>query len=297
MKKIAIAAITATSILALSACSSGDKEVIAKTDAGDVTKGELYTNMKKTAGASVLTQLVQEKVLDKKYKVSDKEIDNKLKEYKTQLGDQYTALEKQYGKDYLKEQVKYELLTQKAAKDNIKVTDDEIKEYWEGLKGQIRASHILVADKKTAEEIEKKLKKGEKFDALAKEYSTDTGSATNGGELGWISKDNEQLDSTFRKAAFKLKTNEVSDPVKTQFGYHIIKKTEERGKYDDMKKELKSEVLEQKLNDSNAVQEAVQKVMKKADIEVKDKDLKDTFNTSSTSNSTSSSSRDRKSVV
>ncbi|AYK66942.1 peptidylprolyl isomerase [Bacillus subtilis] len=294
MKKIAIAAITATSILALSACSSGDKEVIAKTDAGDVTKGELYTNMKKTAGASVLTQLVQEKVLDKKYKVSDKEIDNKLKEYKTQLGDQYTALEKQYGKDYLKEQVKYELLTQKAAKDNIKVTDDEIKEYWEGLKGQIRASHILVADKKTAEEIEKKLKKGEKFDALAKEYSTDTGSATNGGELGWISKDNEQLDSTFRKAAFKLKTNEVSDPVKTQFGYHIIKKTEERGKYEDMKKELKSEVLEQKLNDSNAVQEAVQKVMKKADIEVKDKDLKDTFNTSSTSNSTSSSSSSSK---
>ena len=294
MKKIAISAITATSILALSACSSGDKEVIAKTDAGDVTKGELYTNMKKTAGASVLTQLVQEKVLDKKYKVSDKEIDNKLKEYKTQLGDQYTALEKQYGKDYLKEQVKYELLTQKAAKDNIKVTDDEIKEYWEGLKGQIRASHILVADKKTAEEIEKKLKKGEKFDALAKEYSTDTGSATNGGELGWISKDNEQLDSTFRKAAFKLKTNEVSDPVKTQFGYHIIKKTEERGKYDDMKKELKSEVLEQKLNDSNAVQEAVQKVMKKADIEVKDKDLKATFNTSSTSNSTSSSSSNSK---
>ncbi|CAI6254680.1 Foldase protein PrsA precursor [Bacillus subtilis] len=291
MKKIAIAAITATSILALSACSSGDKEVIAKTDAGDVTKGELYTNMKKTAGASVLTQLVQEKVLDKKYKVSDKEIDNKLKEYKTQLGDQYTALEKQYGKDYLKEQVKYELLTQKAAKDNIKVTDDEIKEYWEGLKGQIRASHILVADKKTAEEIEKKLKKGEKFDALAKEYSTDTGSATNGGELGWISKDNEQLDATFRKAAFKLKTNEVSDPVKTQFGYHIIKKTEERGKYEDMKKELKSDVLDQKLNDNTAVQAAVQKVMKKADIDVKDKDLKDTFNTSASTSSSSSSSK------
>ncbi|OBA08892.1 peptidylprolyl isomerase [Bacillus subtilis] len=291
MKKIAIAAITATSILALSACSSGDKEVIAKTDAGDVTKGELYTNMKKTAGASVLTQLVQEKVLDKKYKVSDKEIDNKLKEYKTQLGDQYSALEKQYGKDYLKEQVKYELLTQKAAKDNIKVTDDEIKEYWKSLKGQIRASHILVADKKTAEEVEKKLKKGEKFDALAKEYSTDTGSATNGGELGWISKDNEQLDSTFRKAAFKLKTNEVSDPVKTQFGYHIIKKTEERGKYEDMKKELKSDVLDQKLNDNTAVQAAVQKVMKKADIDVKDKDLKDTFNTSASTSSSSSSSK------
>jgi foldase protein PrsA len=289
MKKIAIAAITATSILTLSACSSGDKEVIAKTDAGDVTKGELYTYMKKTAGASALTQLAQEKVLDKKYKVTDKEVENKLQEYKTQLGDQYSTIKKQYGEDFLKETVKMELLTEKAAKDNIKVTDDEVKEYWENLKGQIRASHILVADKKTAEEVEKKLKKGEKFESLAKEYSTDTSSATNGGELGWISKDNEQLDSTFRKAAFKLKTNEVSEPVKTQFGYHIIKKTEERGKYEDMKKELKSDVLDQKLNDNTAVQAAVQKVMKKADIDVKDKDLKDTFNTSSNSSSSSNS--------
>ncbi|MCY8723630.1 peptidylprolyl isomerase [Bacillus inaquosorum] len=282
MKKIAIAAITATSILALSACSGGDKEVIAKTDAGDVTKGELYTYMKKTAGANALTQLAQEKVLDKKYKVTDKEVENKLKEYKTQLGDQYSTLEKQYGKDFLKETVKMELLTEKAAKDNIKVTDDEVKKYWEGLKGKIRASHILVADKKTAEEVEKKLKKGEKFEDLAKEYSTDS-SASQGGDLGWFAKDG--MVAEFSKVAFNLKTGEISDPVKTKYGYHIIKKTKERGKYDDMKKELKSELLEQKLNDNTAVQEAVQKVMKKADIEVKDKDLKDTFNTTSSNSS------------
>ncbi|ASB52369.1 peptidylprolyl isomerase [Bacillus velezensis] len=282
MKKIAIAAITATSVLALSACSSGDNDVIAKTDAGNVTKGELYTNMKKTAGASVLTQLVQEKVLAKKYKVTDKEIDNKLKEYKTQLGDQYSALKQQYGEDYLKDQVKYELLAQKAAKDNIKVTDADTKEYYDGLKGKIRASHILVADKKTADEVEKKLKKGEKFETLAKEYSTDN-SKDSGGDLGWF--DKKSMDETFSKAAFGLKVGQVSDPVKTKFGYHIIKKTEERGKYDDMKKELKEEVLKQKLNDNSAVQAAIQKVMKKADVKVEDKDLKDTFNTSTSSES------------
>ncbi|ABS73383.1 peptidylprolyl isomerase PrsA [Bacillus velezensis] len=282
MKKIAIAAITATSVLALSACSSGDNDVIAKTDAGNVTKGELYTNMKKTAGASVLTQLVQEKVLAKKYKVTDKEIDTKLKEYKTQLGDQYSSLKQQYGEDYLKDQVKYELLAQKAAKDNIKVTDSDTKEYYDGLKGKIRASHILVADKKTADEVEKKLKKGEKFETLAKEYSTDS-SKDNGGDLGWF--DKKSMDETFSKAAFGLKVGQVSDPVKTKFGYHIIKKTEERGKYDDMKKELKEEVLKQKLNDNSAVQAAIQKVMKKADVKVEDKDLKDTFNTSTSSES------------
>ncbi|MBU5241337.1 peptidylprolyl isomerase [Bacillus velezensis] len=282
MKKIAIAAITATSVLALSACSSGDNDVIAKTDAGNVTKGELYTNMKKTAGASVLTQLVQEKVLAKKYKVTDKEIDTKLKEYKTQLGDQYSALKQQYGEDYLKDQVKYELLAQKAAKDNIKVTDSDTKEYYDGLKGKIRASHILVTDKKTADEVEKKLQKGEKFETLAKEYSTDN-SKDNGGDLGWF--DKKSMDETFSKAAFGLKVGQVSDPVKTKFGYHIIKKTEERGKYDDMKKELKEEVLKQKLNDNSAVQAAIQKVMKKADVKVEDKDLKDTFNTSTSSES------------
>lgn len=116
----------------------------------------------------MLTQLVQEKVLAKKYKVSDKEIDTKLKEYKTQLGDQYSALKQQYGEDYLKDQVKYELLAQKAAKDNIKVTDSDTKEYYDGLKGKIRASHILVADKKTADEVEKKLKKARSLKRLRK---------------------------------------------------------------------------------------------------------------------------------
>ncbi len=148
MKKIAISGYYGNERPGSQRLRHGDNDVIAKTDAGNVTKGELYTNMKKTAGASVLTQLVQEKVLAKKYKVSDKEIDTKLKEYKTRLGDQYSALKQQYGEDYLKDQVKYELLAQKAAKDNIKVTDSDTKEYYDGLKGKIRASHILVADKR-----------------------------------------------------------------------------------------------------------------------------------------------------
>ncbi|WP_420954650.1 peptidylprolyl isomerase [Bacillus haynesii] len=272
MKKIAIAAITATSVLALSACSGGDSEVVAETKAGNITKEDLYQTLKDNAGADALNMLVQQKVLDDKYDVSDKEIDKKLNEYKKSMGDQLNQLIDQKGEKFVKEQIKYELLMQKAAKDNIKVTDDDVKEYYDGLKGKIHLSHILVKEKKTAEEVEKKLKKGEKFEDLAKEYSTD-GTAEKGGDLGWVGKD-DNMDKDFVKAAFALKTDEVSGPVKSQFGYHIIKKDEERGKYEDMKKELKKEVQEQKQNDQTELQSVIDKLVKDADLKVKDKELK-----------------------
>ena len=272
MKKIAIAAITATSVLALSACSGGDSEVVAETKAGNITKEDLYQTLKDNAGADALNMLVQQKVLDDKYNVSDKEIDKKLNEYKKSMGDQLNQLIDQKGEDFVKEQIKYELLMQKAAKDNIKVTDDDVKEYYDGLKGKIHLSHILVKEKKTAEEVEKKLKKGEKFEDLAKEYSTD-GTAEKGGDLGWVGKD-DNMDKDFVKAAFALKTGEISGPVKSQFGYHIIKKDEERGKYEDMKKELKKEVQEQKQNDQTELQSVIDKLVKDADLKVKDKELK-----------------------
>ncbi|MFJ5963909.1 peptidylprolyl isomerase [Bacillus sp. NPDC093026] len=277
MKKMALAAVTAVSVLTLGACSSGDKEVIATTKSGDVTKEELYTTLKKQAGGDALNLLVQQKVLADKYKVSDDEIDKKLKEYKKTLGeDRLKQLQDEYGKDYIKDQVKYELLTQKAAKANIKITDKEVKAYYDDLKGKIRASHILVADKKTADEVEKKLAKGEKWDDLVSEYSTDTASAEKGGDVGWFAKDG-QMDKNFSKAAFKLKVNEISSPVKSQYGYHIIKKTEERGKYDDMKADLKKELLEQKQTDTNEIQTVLNKLVKEADVKVKDKELQNSF--------------------
>ncbi|MDM5319351.1 peptidylprolyl isomerase [Bacillus altitudinis] len=277
MKKMALAAVTAVSVLTLGACSSGDKDVIATTKSGDVTKEELYTTLKKQAGGDALNVLVQQKVLADKYKVSDKEIDKKMEEYKKTLGeDRLKQLQDEFGKDYIKDQVKYELLTQKAAKANIKITDKEVKAYYDDLKGKIRASHILVADKKTADEVEKKLDKGEKWDAVVSEYSTDTASAAQGGDVGWFAKKG-QMDENFSKAAFKLKVNEISKPVKSQFGYHIIKKTEERGKYDDMKADLKKELLKQKQADTNEIQTILNKLVKDADVKVKDKELENTF--------------------
>ncbi len=121
---------------------------------------------------------------------------------------------------------------------NITVTEDELKQAYEEQKDQYgipeerRVRHILVtidakkdpngdAALKTAKDISEQLKKGESFEALAKSKSQDPGSAAQGGDLGFISRGS--MDPAFEAAAFSQKEGEVSEPVKSAFGYHLIK--------------------------------------------------------------------------
>ncbi len=88
-----------------------------------------------------------------------------------------------------------------------------------------RASHILVKEKELAKEIERKLKTGGRFEALAREFST-CPSKSKGGDLGWFGPG--KMVRPFEEAVQKLQQGKVSGIVRTQFGYHIIKKTGER---------------------------------------------------------------------
>jgi parvulin-like peptidyl-prolyl isomerase len=85
---------------------------------------------------------------------------------------------------------------------------------------QVHARHILVADEATAQQVVDLLKKGGDFTELAKQYSTDTGSAVNGGDLGWFTRG--MMVAEFESAAYAQKIGEIGQPVKSQFGYHII---------------------------------------------------------------------------
>jgi peptidyl-prolyl cis-trans isomerase C len=86
---------------------------------------------------------------------------------------------------------------------------------------ELHARHILVDDETLAKQIAERAKKGEDFLALSKEYSKDPGSAADGGDLGWFTKD--KMVKEFSDAAFTLEPGQISDPVKSQFGWHIIK--------------------------------------------------------------------------
>lgn len=93
---------------------------------------------------------------------------------------------------------------------------------------EAHARHILVEDEAQAKAVVERLKKGEDFAKVAGELSKDPGSGKEGGDLGWFTKD--RMVPEFAEAAFKLQKGQVSDPVKSQFGWHVIKLEDKRAK-------------------------------------------------------------------
>ena len=167
--------------------------------------------------------------------------------------------------------------------EKITVTDKEVEEYYNAHKDKfkeneaVKASHILIkvdkdgdkkaweAAKKKAEMVRSKALKGESFAKLAKEYSDDPGSKNKGGELGYFTKG--RMVPEFEKAAFSLKKGEISQPVKTAFGYHIIKvedkKPAHQKKLSEVKETLKDELLKEKQKKAmNAILDQLKKKYK-----------------------------------
>ena len=126
------------------------------------------------------------------------------------------------------------------------ITDEQLQKAYEEYTPNISARHILVEDEQTAKDLIAQLDAAEdkeaKFEELAKEYSKD-GSASKGGDLGSFGKG--QMVPEFENAAFALKVGEYTEePVKTQYGYHIIYKyaEDEKGSFEDLKDELEAKI-------------------------------------------------------
>ena len=90
------------------------------------------------------------------------------------------------------------------------------------MSNKIKCSHILVEKHSEAISLLERIQKGEKFGKLAKEFSLDSGSAKRDGNLGYFGRG--KMVKEFEKSAFSLQTGQISEPVKTEYGYHIIKR-------------------------------------------------------------------------
>ncbi|MGM0846379.1 MAG: peptidylprolyl isomerase [Bacillota bacterium] len=289
MKKWILTMSLAAGVIGLSACNNGDdngsnSEVVAETKAGDVTKEELYTSMKEKFTPQMeqaLQELVLTKVLSDKYEVSQEEVDEKLNEAKDQLGPQFEMFLSQYNLDEesFREYLKLQLLQEKAATADVEVSEDELKEYYDNWKPEIEVRHILVDDEETAKEVKQKLADGTAFEDLATEYSNDPGSAENGGSLGWVDYEGRQnFVPEFSEALDKLETGKVSEPIQTQYGFHIIEITDKKEKesFDEMKDDLEKSLKLSKVTPEK-IQQTMKEVVEDAGLEIKDEDLENSF--------------------
>jgi len=192
------------------------------------------------AGKGTLAQLIQAALIeqyarDKKIDVTDAEITKREADIKSKYPpNQFDAMLKQNG---LTETDVHNILRQdvilvKAVSPQVHVSEADIKAYFDknhttyDKPAQVRARHILVADLKTANEVEAKLKAGAKFEDLAKQYSTDPSSKDKGGELGFFGKG--QMVPAFQDAAFAAPVGTITAPVKSPFGFHIIQVEEKK---------------------------------------------------------------------
>ena len=279
-KKAILPVALSISVIGLAGCSSGGTKYISS-KAGDVTEKDIVESIGANQLSKAATSMMIQKVLLDKYKnkIDEKVIDEQLKKAQEQYGgkDKFEQILKQQGftldkyKDGLKVKAAQTLMINEYAG----ITEDKIKESYEKNKHQYHLAHILISvksnsnpnglsdeeAKKKAEEVLKKVKDGGDFASLAKEYSNDTENASSGGDLGWSSKENTKFVSEFSNAAYSLNKDQVSDVVKTPFGYHIIKVLDTKdSSYDELKTSLEEKAAEQAVKSDNTI---VSKALKK----------------------------------
>ncbi|MFC4619084.1 peptidylprolyl isomerase [Camelliibacillus cellulosilyticus] len=295
MKKWIAALVVVFGLTSLTACGSNN-DTIVDTKAGKITQKDFYKELKKQAGKNVLQTMVFTKLLSQKYKVTDKDIDQQIDQFKQQnqitSDDQLKMALQMQGVSMsdFRNSMKVQALLFKAQTAGVKVSDKEMQEYFNKNKDnliEVKASHILVKDKKTADEIEQKIKNGDDFAKLAKQYSTDTGTKDKGGDLGWFNK--SKMVKPFADKAFSMKVGQISDPVKTDYGYHIIKLTDRKDTLNDFKKQIETQIKTEK---EKPQQDVLNDLIKNGDIKVKDKQFKDLFKVEPTAPSTDQPSGD-----
>ncbi|MFU7500964.1 MAG: peptidylprolyl isomerase [Candidatus Tisiphia sp.] len=259
----------AASLLASSAFADEDK-IVATYKGGEVkesqvmqqfqpsldtqpsAKGKKFTDFDANIQEMLVKGYIDAKLLEQEAKNSNiessKEFQSKLNIVKNQLVQQ--ELMERYVKSHVDE----------------KMINAEYDKLVASLKGkeEVKVSHILVATEKEAINVQNRLKKGEKFAKLAKDFSKDEGSKANGGEIGYIT--SGQLVPEFEDKALSMKVNEVSSPVKTQFGWHIITVLDKRPAQIPSKEEATASITNQLSRD--AILKYVADLESKADIKI-----------------------------
>jgi foldase protein PrsA len=292
MKKKILVMVIALAIIgaipSISYAQKGEEEVVAVVNGEEITKDALVQRLLKQLGKRILEQMADEILISQeakkeRVKVSKKEVAKKLEETKKRFPSEeaFKNMIERSGMttDDVKSQIKIQLLVEKMVSKRVKVTEEEIKDYFDKNKGRlakpgkVKLSHILVETEEKAKEVKKNLKKGVKFAKLAKEKSLDTKTKEKGGDLGFLEarQCRMRFGPAFEKAAFALKKGQVSEPVKARGGYHILwargKEEAKEANFKEEKKEIQEGLKGQKMMEE--MRKWHQELKEKAEIEIK----------------------------
>lgn len=289
------------------------EEILASIDGLTITSDKLYADLKDSYGTDQLISMIDEAIADDYVK----ELTKENEEYIDQVVDYYKQYADYYGvsfedflsqyvgisgvttedefRDYVTKDYKKTLAVKKYIGSTI--SEEELKkEFKENYKEKLTVRHILIEvnddtseedAKAQAEELIKQLdevkddadKLEEKFKDLAYDNSADTATYEDGGLFEDFSKG--EVDEAFYEAAKNLKNGEyTAEPVKSQYGYHIILKVSSKtNKYEEVKDEIKDALAEQKLNEDATLQvSAWDKLRKKYNLKINDTDVKKAYN-------------------
>lgn len=240
--------------------------VVALVDGKGITTKELYDEMVELYGEFALENLavdrfVELEVKEKKIKVSDEEIASELETVKSnyQSNEDFESALKETGQtlDELKKDIEAYVKLKKLLSELIDTSDEALKKEFEtnkdmyNQKEQVNVEHILVEDEKLAKDLYKQIMDGADFKELAKEHSTDYNhDSENGASLGYFGRG--EMVEEFEEKVFSMTPGEISEPFKTQYGWHIVKlndKVEEvEAKFDDVKESVKNNVINSQLD-------------------------------------------------
>lgn len=279
------------SALLLGACGnsapSSKDETLISSKAGDVKVEDVLEDIGSNQIASSSFKILLGKILEDKYadkvdeKQLEKDLDQQIEKYGGKERVESLLKQQKLTMDEYKEQRKLVEYQKQLLNEKVEMSDKEIKEKTK------KASHILIKVKKNDDdkeglsdkEAKKKIndiksqldKDPKSFDKIAKDESMDS-SSENKGSLGYVIKG--QMVKPFEKALFKLKDNEISDVVKTDYGYHIIR-ADKPSDFDKEKSKLKSKLIQNKIQEEPKIlTDAYKSLLDEYNVDYKDRDIK-----------------------
>ena len=245
---------------------AANDEAVATVGKKSILRQEWLNELESRYGKVVLKEMIDQKVVEEmaakyKIKVSDQDVEREFRMLQTTYNS-FNSKNNQNEKKW-KEQIRNTLLLEELLTKDVKVSNKELKSYYDKNKNLFNVppayhlSHIIVKTKKEAEKAAKELANGSSFSTLAMERSIEEFSANEGGDIGYISEEDERYPKQYIETAKQLKKGAYSKPLKVKEGYVILRlEGKINGKkypYNDVKESIRRQIaLEQMKSPASA---------------------------------------------